>query len=168
MAYTPTEWKDGDLISAARMNKLEQGVANEQVGPPGPQGEQGIQGIQGPIGPRGAQGEPGETGATGPAGPAGPGVPAGGAAGQVLAKKSGTDYDTEWIDPPEGGGGTFTETDPTVPTWAKQPNKPTYTAQEVGAIPSGAVTAIQVMTEAEYAALPGTAKSPSTLYLIKE
>ena len=34
MAYTPTEWKDGDLISAARMNKLEQGVANEQVGPP--------------------------------------------------------------------------------------------------------------------------------------
>ena len=50
MAYTPTEWKDGDLISAARMNKLEQGVANEQVGPPGPQGEQGIQGIQGPIG----------------------------------------------------------------------------------------------------------------------
>jgi hypothetical protein len=23
----------------------------------------------------------------------------------VLAKNSGTDYDTEWIDPPEGGGG---------------------------------------------------------------
>ena len=27
----------------------------------------------------------------------------------------------------------FTETDPTVPDWAKQPNKPTYTADEVGA-----------------------------------
>ena len=30
----------------------------------------------------------------------------------------------------------FIETDPTVPDWAKTPNKPTYTAQEVGALPS--------------------------------
>lgn len=30
----------------------------------------------------------------------------------------------------------YTETDPTVPSWAKQQNKPTYTAQEVGALPS--------------------------------
>ena len=30
---------------------------------------------------------------------------------------------------------TVTETDPTVPIWAKQPTKPTYTAAEVGAIP---------------------------------
>ena len=29
----------------------------------------------------------------------------------------------------------FTETDPTVPEWAKQPTKPTYTASEVGALP---------------------------------
>lgn len=28
-----------------------------------------------------------------------------------------------------------TETDPTVPSWAKQPNKPSYTASEVGALP---------------------------------
>lgn len=28
------------------------------------------------------------------------------------------------------------ETDPTVPSWAKQPNKPTYTASEVGAVPT--------------------------------
>ena len=34
---------------------------------------------------------------------AGPGVPAGGTAGQVLTKKSGTDYDTEWKDPTGGG-----------------------------------------------------------------
>ena len=27
------------------------------------------------------------------------------------------------------------ETDPTVPSWAKQPSKPTYTASEVGALP---------------------------------
>ena len=30
----------------------------------------------------------------------------------------------------------YTETDPTVPSWAKQPTKPTYTAQEVGALPA--------------------------------
>ena len=32
-------------------------------------------------------------------------VPAGGATGQVLAKVSDTDYDTDWIDAPTGGGG---------------------------------------------------------------
>ena len=30
----------------------------------------------------------------------------------------------------------FTETDPTVPSWAKAVSKPTYTASEVGALPS--------------------------------
>ena len=30
----------------------------------------------------------------------------------------------------------FTETDPTVPAWAKQASKPTYTASEVGALPA--------------------------------
>lgn len=33
----------------------------------------------------------------------------------------------------------FTETDPTVPAWAKQANKPTYTAAEVGALPDTTV-----------------------------
>ena len=36
-------------------------------------------------------------------GPNGVGVPTGGTAGQVLAKNSGTDYDTEWVD--DSGGG---------------------------------------------------------------
>ena len=31
---------------------------------------------------------------------------------------------------------TVTETDPTVPAWAKQPTKPAYTADEVGALPN--------------------------------
>lgn len=35
----------------------------------------------------------------------------------------------------EGKGYLTTETDPTVPDWAKQPNKPVYTANEVGALP---------------------------------
>lgn len=39
----------------------------------------------------------------------------------------------------------FEETDPTVPEWAKQPQKPTYTAQEVGADPAG--TAAYLVTD---------------------
>lgn len=54
MAYTPTTWSDGDVITAEKLNKLEQGVKNEQVGPVGP------------AGPAGAKGDPG---AQGPAGP---------------------------------------------------------------------------------------------------
>ena len=38
MAYEPTTWNTGDLITAEKMNKLEQGVKNEQVGPQGPAG----------------------------------------------------------------------------------------------------------------------------------
>ena len=38
-----------------------------------------------------------------------------------------------------GTGGITKETDPTVPAWAKQPNKPTYTASEVGALPNTTV-----------------------------
>jgi hypothetical protein len=34
------------------------------------------------------------------------------------------------------GGGIKQEVDPTVPDWAKQPEKPAYTAEEVGAIPA--------------------------------
>ena len=79
------------------------------TGPEGPQGETGPQGPEGPAGPQGEtgpQGEKGDTGATGETGatgPAGPGVAAGGTAGQVLTKKSGTDYDTEWKDASGGG-----------------------------------------------------------------
>lgn len=40
-------------------------------------------------------------------------------------------------DGPGGGtGGIAQETDPTVPAWAKEPEKPTYTAEEVGARPA--------------------------------
>lgn len=80
------------------------------TGPQGPQGEQGETGPAGPAGPTGPQGPKGDTGDTGPTGPqgptgpAGPGVASGGSAGQVLAKASGTDYDTEWINPPDPSG----------------------------------------------------------------
>lgn len=41
MAYTPTTWNDGDLITAEKLNKLEQGVQNEQIGPAGADGADG-------------------------------------------------------------------------------------------------------------------------------
>lgn len=53
MAYEPTTWNDGDLITAEKMNKLEQGVKNEQVGPQGPKGDPGAQGPKGDTGAAG-------------------------------------------------------------------------------------------------------------------
>lgn len=50
MAYTPTQWNTGDKITAEKMNKLEQGVQNEQVGPQGPAGPKGETGAQGKAG----------------------------------------------------------------------------------------------------------------------
>ena len=54
MAYTPTTWNNDDVITAEKLNKLEQGVKNEQVGPAGavgPKGDKGDPGAQGPAGP---------------------------------------------------------------------------------------------------------------------
>lgn len=146
----------------------------------------------------------------------GVGVPSGGSTGQVLSKKSGTDYDTQWVNPPAAGvnsvngktgdvtlsasdvgalsddtvipdavteqtvsgwgftkntgtyskpsGGipsadlsgdvqtslgkadtalqSFEETDPTVPSWAKQSSKPSYSYSEISNTPdlSGFIT----------------------------
>lgn len=53
------------------------------------------------VGPAGADGVDGADGADGADGV---GVPAGGTTGQVLAKATGTDYDTEWVDQTGGGG----------------------------------------------------------------
>lgn len=49
---------------------------------------------------KGEPGKDGRNGIDGKDGKDGVGVPSGGAAGQVLAKKSDDDYDTEWIDLP--------------------------------------------------------------------
>ena len=68
MAYTPTTWNNDDVITAEKLNKLEQGVKNEQVGPAGPAGAVGAAGPAGAVGPAGPAGP---AGAVGPAGPAG-------------------------------------------------------------------------------------------------
>ena len=58
-----------------------------------------------------------------------------GTSGQIL--QSNGDGTTQWVNKPTttGTGGITEETDPTVPAWAKQSTKPTYTADEVGALP---------------------------------
>lgn len=141
MAYTPKVWVDGEVITADKLNHLEQGVLNEQVGPQGPKGDTGATGATGPQGP---EGPPGPTGPQGPEGPAGVdggqgapgvGVPPGGSADQILAKVDGTDYNTHWIDPPEGGGGSETDgvTSFNGRTGEVTPQTGDYTAQQVGA-----------------------------------
>lgn len=84
-----------------------QGIQGEQgiQGDKGDQGEQGIQGIQGEKGDKGDKGDQGDPGFPGMDGSPGVGVPTGGDTGQVLAKASPSDYDTEWVDPSTGGGG---------------------------------------------------------------
>lgn len=71
MAYEPHTWQDDEVITAERMNALEQGVANEQVGPQGPKGDKGDTGETGPQGPQGEKGDKGDTGAKGATGAAG-------------------------------------------------------------------------------------------------
>lgn len=59
----------------------------------------------------------------------------------------------ELLDKPTLNGetidGDMTETDPTVPAWAKSPTKPDYNAEEVGAIPEGAMVELDAGDFAE-------------------
>lgn len=43
--------------------------------------------------------------------------------------------------------GNVEESDPTVPEWAKQPEKPEYTAEEVGAVPIGGAITVERLNE---------------------
>lgn len=95
----------------------------------------------------------GPPGRTGPKGDPGAGFPAGGSECQAMVKASDEDYDAEWhtltaadvgalpddtpiptktSDLQNDAGFLSAETDPNVPSWAKQPSKPGYTAAEVG------------------------------------
>jgi hypothetical protein len=89
------------------------------------------------------------------------GIPAGGVAGQVLSKKTDEDYDTQWVDPQEGGSGTAGVTSFKGRTGIVTPQSGDYTAEMVGARPDtwtptaadvGAVTEEQ-MTAAIQAAV---------------
>lgn len=55
---------------------------------------------------------------------------------EAMTQPVGVDENGDLWTVPGGVGGITKETDPTVPEWAKQPNKPTYTADEVKARPN--------------------------------
>ena len=103
----------------------------------------------------------------------------------AIRSKSGT---TEGISPVNfaaniasiASGNIAEEVDPTVPAWAKAPTKPTYTAQEVGALPSStkipsieglaseqyvdiAIDEIDVMTDEEIAEICGSTVGDLTI-----
>ena len=82
MAYKKQTWNDNDVITKAKLDHIEEGIASIELtpgpkgetgaqGPAGPQGATGEAGPQGPAGPTGPKGDKGETGATGPQGPKG-------------------------------------------------------------------------------------------------
>lgn len=68
-------------------------------------GKRGLTGSAGADGAQGIQGDPGPQGDPGVDGTDGVGVPIGGTTGQVLAKNSNTNFDTEWVNQSGGGGG---------------------------------------------------------------
>lgn len=47
MAYTPKQWKDGDVITKEALNNIEQGIVNVPAGPKGDTGAagKGVKGI---------------------------------------------------------------------------------------------------------------------------
>lgn len=63
----------------------------------------------------------------------------------------------------------YTETDPTVPAWAKTASKPSYTASEVGAVPTTrtvngkALSGNITLSASDVKALPDTTTIPTTL-----
>lgn len=79
MAYKKQTWNDNDVITKAKLDHIEEGIASIELTPgpkgetgaQGPAGPQGATGETGPQGPAGPKGDKGETGAQGPAGPKG-------------------------------------------------------------------------------------------------
>ena len=61
----------------------------------------------------------------------------------------------------------YTETDPTVPSWAKQSSKPSYTASEVGAVPTSrtvngkALSSNITLSASDVSALPASTSIPT-------
>ena len=67
MAYQKHTWQNDEVISAERLNAIENGIAEIELtpGPKGEKGEAGPQGPQGEVGPAGPQGEQGPKGPQG-------------------------------------------------------------------------------------------------------
>lgn len=138
MAYTPTVWVDGDTITAEKLNKLEQGVANEQVGPSGPPGPAGADGQDGQDGAPGTPGTPGTPGADGQDGFS-PTVTVTDITGghRVTITDATGPHAFDVMDGQDGaGGGTDGVSSFNGRTGAVVPSSGDYTAADVGARPS--------------------------------
>ena len=80
MAYQKHTWQNDEVISAERLNAIENGIAEIELtpgpqgatGPKGDTGAQGPKGEKGEVGPAGPQGEQGLQGPAGPQGEVGP------------------------------------------------------------------------------------------------
>lgn len=167
-----------------------QGIPGQQGerGATGEQGPQGIQGLQGPPGPAGADGKDGSPGPAGPAGADGKtpyigsngnwwigttdsGVSASG--GGTVAGVTRFNGRSGEVSPQSGDytaamvGALPADTAiPDVPDWAMQPEKPAYTASEVGAISgNNNINVVLLMTQSQY---DSATKNPRALYLIIE
>lgn len=165
MPYIPTAWQDGDIITADRMNKLEQGVtemsAGEQ-GPPGPQGEQGIQGPPGADGAPGLKGDPGEKGDKGNPGEDGfsptvsvQDIPGG---HRVTITDVSGPHTFDVMDGEDGAGGTSGVISFNGRDGAVTPQAGDYTASMVGARPD-----TWIPTAEEVGALPSSTVIPQPL-----
>lgn len=53
MAYKKQTWNDNDVITKAKLDHIEEGIASIEL-TPGPKGDKGETGAQGPAGPQGA------------------------------------------------------------------------------------------------------------------
>lgn len=127
----------------------------------------------------------GSSGGGSPSAPSGDvhGIPAGGATGQILSKKTDTDYDTHWVDP-QGGSGVSGVSSFNGRTGAVVPKTGDYTAADVGAATveqlgekadksalanfvytAQGINTIHLCTQSEYDA---SDKNASILFLIKE
>ena len=158
-AGTPTTWMEGqvtgysgstlilnvDATSGAGSN------ADWNINLTGDQGATGAVGPTGSTGATGSPGPPGPTGASGATGAAGQGVPVGGTTGQVLAKNTATDYDTNWVDQTGGSGGGISDA----------PNDGTFYGRHNGAWANVAPLASPALTGAPTAPTP-TAGDSST------
>lgn len=79
-------------------------------------------------------------------------LPTGGAAGQILSKKTAADYDTQWIDAPQSGGTDLTAGDGLTIT---------------GGVASVDTPVKSILTQAEYDALP-EAEQNKGMYVISD
>ena len=94
MKLTITSGKTPDINVSVNSTDVLVGTPSNVLVEVTPTPKQVINIDRGIIGPTGATGA---TGATGPQGPSGEGAPIGGTTGQVIAKKSNVNYDTQWI-----------------------------------------------------------------------